>query len=399
MDKVRGSMGLLSDMQITADMEGLDAQSKTLLRNREVLAVILQGVAEEYEGCSRKEIMGLIEPVSLQKEVSPGRTNTQVGGVDVQVCGEDAQVCGEDPQVCGEDPRVCMENPQVRGENPEFVLLNEKTAIFDLFFKARDPRLSTGDVQVSLHIDIEMQKKSKVPYPIEKRGLYYLARSLSSQLSLVTEMTDYSQLEKCYSIWICRDDIPVEGRYSISFYGIANMKDVGGGVGPRGKGSRRGDLERGDLGRDDLEGGAKGRAASKKDYDLMTLVVIRLGHKVYNGKKEDEGYSLLRFRFLNTIMYPHREDFMQIVSEYVDFSENEELWKEVTQVDGLGWRVFEEGREEGREEGIEKGIQAMIVDNLEEQVPKERIILKLQKHFSLPQEKAEQYYEGAVMGL
>lgn len=41
----------------------------------------------------------------------------------------------------------------------------------------------------------------------------------------------------------------------------------------------------------------------------------------------------------------------------------------------------------------------MIVDNLEEQVPKERIILKLQKHFSLPQEKAEQYYEGAVMGL
>lgn len=90
---------------------------------------------------------------------------------------------------------------------------------------------------------------------------------------------------------------------------------------------------------------------------------------------------------------------MQIVSEYVDFSENEELWKEVTQVDGLGWRVFEEGREEGREEGIEKGIQAMIVDNLEEQVPKERIILKLQKHFSLPQEKAEQYYEGAVMGL
>lgn len=224
MDKIKGSMRLLSDVQITADMEGLDAQSKTLLRNREVLAVILQGVAEEYGGYSLKEIMGMIEPVSLQKEVSPGRTNTQV-----------------------------------RGDNTELVLLNEKTAVFDLFFKARDPRLSTGDVQVSLHIDIEMQKRSKVPYPIEKRGLYYLARSLSAQLSLVTEETDYSQLEKCYSIWICRDDIPERDRYSISFYGVANTKEIrSGGSGlqkeaPEGAASKRKDTKK-RLRSDDIGG-------------------------------------------------------------------------------------------------------------------------------------------------
>ena len=82
MDQIKGSMETLSAMQITADMEGLDAQSKSVLHSREVLAVILQGTVSEYKGYSRKEIMDFIEVDSMSetKEVSPGRTNTQVRG-------------------------------------------------------------------------------------------------------------------------------------------------------------------------------------------------------------------------------------------------------------------------------------------------------------------------------
>lgn len=65
----------------------------------------------------------------------------------------------------------------------------------------------------------------------------------------------------------------------------------------------------------------------------MTLVIIKLGNRVYNGNKKDEAYELLRF--LNTIMYPHERDFLNIMSEYIDFSSNEELWKEVTDVFAL----------------------------------------------------------------
>ena len=158
---------------------------------------------------------------------------------------------------------------------------------------------------VNLHVDIEPQKTYRPGYPVEKRGIYYLARQLSAQLSLVTDNTDYDGLEKCYSIWICRDD---------------------------------------------------------------------------------EGYELLRF--LNTIMYPHEGDFLDKMSEYIDFSANEELWKEVAHVTGLGECVFRDGLEEG----IEKGIRAMILDNLEEKVPEERILRKLQKHFALTSERAEKYY-------
>lgn len=297
MDKIKGSMEALNAMQITADTEGLDAESKTLLHSKEVLAVILQGTVEEYNGCSLEEIMGFIEADSITdaKEISNGRTNTQI-----------------------------------HGENTEFVQLGEKTSNFDVAFRARNPLLSDGDVQVSLHVDIEPQKTYRPGYPIEKRGVYYLARRLSSQLSLITDATDYNQLEKCYSIWICRDDIPVKERYSISFYEIVNTENVGNNMEQEGK-------------------------PAKNNYDLLKLVIIRLGQKVYNGEKGNKGYGLLRF--LNAIMYPHREDFMDTVSEYIDFSENEELWKEVKHMSGLGQSVLEEGIEQGIERGIERGIE------------------------------------------
>lgn len=328
MEKVKGSMEVLSSIQLTEDMAGLDAHSKTILRNKEVLSIILQGVVTEYKGYSRKEIMDFIETESItdEKEVSTGRTNTRL-----------------------------------RLDSTEFVQLNEKTSNFDLTFRARNPVLSTKDVLVSLHIDLEPQKTYRPGYPIEKRGIYYLARSLSSQLSLVTGETDYGKLEKCYSIWICKDDIPKEAQYSISVYEMTNTKSSGHYTG------------------------------KKENYDLMTLVVIKLGNKVYNGKKEEEWYNL--FRFLNIIMYPHGADTVKAVSEYIDFSGNEELWREVTHMSGLGLSIFEEGIAEGRQEGRQEGIRALILDNLEEKIPGERIIAKLQHRFNLTREAAEQYYE------
>ncbi len=106
---------------------------------------------------------------------------------------------------------------------------------------------------------------------------------------------------------------------------------------------------------------------------MLTLVVIRLGKKEYNGEKKDEGYDLLRF--LNTIMYPHRDDFMEVVSDYIDFSQNSELREEVKKVMGIGQIMLETG--------IEQGIEVFILDNEEEGIPRERVIEKLQKDSSL----------------
>lgn len=360
MDKLKGTMETLNTMQLTADMAGLDIQSKMLLRSKEVLAIILQGTIAEYKGYSRKEIMGFIEADSLAttREISPGRTNTQV-----------------------------------TGDNAEFIHLNEKVSCFDMAFRAANPQLSTEKVQISLHIDVEPQKTYRPGYPVEKRGMYYLARRLSAQLSLATDSTDYSHLEKCYSIWICRDDIPAKEHYSISVYEMANTKNTGI------------------------------RSVAKENYDLLTLIVIKLGSIVYDGRRGDEGYELLRF--LNTVMYPHKENFMKTVSEYIDFSDNEELWKEATHMDGLGQCIVDELREllwdEVKAEVLAtvtdevtakvtsevtakvtdevtakvtgEMIRTLILDYLEDQIPKDRILLKLQKYFHLTKEESGIYYD------
>ena len=49
------------------------------------------------------------------------------------------------------------------------------------------------------------------------------------------------------------------------------------------------------------------------------MVIIKLGDMVYTGEEGSGGYELLRF--LNAIMYPHQKDFMEVASEYIDFSE------------------------------------------------------------------------------
>ena len=327
-NSMKGSMETLSSMQVTSDTEGHDIQSKTILCHPEVLAVILRDTTAEYKDYSWQEIREFIETdtITSTMDVSPGRTNTPI-----------------------------------RKDSTEYYHLNEKTSNFDLAFRARNPQLSTKDIQVNLHIDVEPQKTYKTDYPIEKRGMYYLARRLSSQLSLILQGTDYNQLSKCYSIFICRDDIPKEDRYSIAVYEMMNTKNTAQ------------------------------NATARENYDLMTLIVIKLGDEVL-------------FRFLNLIMYPHKDDFMANMSEYIDYSDNEELWKEVTDVSTIEQIKYEGMKEKLTEELTEQitkdvteqitkeGIRIFILSSLEDNIPKERTLAKLQRHYHITKEKAEQYY-------
>lgn len=83
----------------------------------------------------------------------------------------------------------------------------------------------------------------------------------------------------------------------------------------------------------------------RKDYDLLTLVIIRLGDEVYQGRNESPGHDVLRF--LHAVMYPHREGFLDTVKEYIDFSQNEKLWQEVDEMSGLGMSILQEGEKQG----------------------------------------------------
>ena len=59
--------------------------------------------------------------------------------------------------------------------------------------------------------------------------------------------------------------------------------------------------------------------------------------------------------------------------------------------DGLEQGI-EQGIEQGLERGREEGIKAFILDGLEDNLTKERILLKVERHFALTRERAEYYY-------
>ena len=121
---------------------------------------------------------------------------------------------------------------------------------FDIRFKIINPKLSTEKIRVNLHIDMEAQKSyrpSNPSYPILKRAVYYVARDLSSQLSTITQTTDYSKLEKMlFHMDLCRGCAKETAEYIDGI--LFSKKDIIGVA-------------------DEPE----------EDYDLLTVIIIRLG--------------------------------------------------------------------------------------------------------------------------
>ena len=122
----------------------------------------------------------------------------------------------------------------------------------------------------------------------------------------------------------------------------------------------------------------------KENYDMLTLVVIRLGDKVFHEMEDKEKNDMMEF--LHAVMYPHGKHFLDTIKKHIDFSENEELWKEVRHMSGLGMSILEEGRVEGRaEEIIESGYDFGLSEC--------DILARLQEKLQITAEQAERYME------
>lgn len=101
----------------------------------------------------------------------------------------------------------------------EMSSVSDKLIRYDSRFEVINPRLSDSEITICLHIDLEVQNNyspSNPKYPIIKRGIYYGAREISSQLGIITNETDYNNLEKVYSIWICNENIPKDLQNTVS---------------------------------------------------------------------------------------------------------------------------------------------------------------------------------------
>lgn len=125
---------------------------------------------------------------------------------------------------------------------------------------------------------------------------------------------------------------------------------------------------------------------SRLRCDLKVEEDIEPLAKAYDGKQKNPMYAAVMDLIIraNRRQYEEGKKMCEALKELF----SDELEEEMKRGVELG---LEQGLERGLEQGLEKGIQAMILDYMEDEVPKERICEKLQKRFDLTPEKAMQY--------
>lgn len=149
-----------------------DEKAKQLLGNKIILAHILVNILDEFKGMDPKEVITYIEGEAQigVVPVDPGLTNTSEN----------------------------QKTERLVGFNTENSEINEGLIRFDIIFYIR---LQDGISQII--INIEAQKSEPLEYDLLNRAIFYICRMVSSQKGRDFVKTNYNDIKRVYSIWIC----------------------------------------------------------------------------------------------------------------------------------------------------------------------------------------------------
>ena len=155
-----------------------DDKAKRLLGNKIILAHILVKTVDEFRGMNPKDVVSYIEgePFISVVPVEPGLTNIE------KIPSNDG-----------------LENGQrIVGMNTENAEINEGLVRFDIIFYVR---MKDGISQVI--VNVEAQKDEPTSYHILNRAVFYVSRLVSSQKERDFVKTNYNDIRRVFSIWVC----------------------------------------------------------------------------------------------------------------------------------------------------------------------------------------------------
>ena len=272
-----------------------DEKSKKILSDKQVLANIMKECIPEYRNLSRKEIIDCIED--------------------------------------GGDSRY------ITGLPTDDLVIEKAEVKYDILFTSRLPN---SNERIGMYIDIEPQNKFYPGYPIVKRAIYYAARLISSQKK---RGSNYSNIKKVYSIWICTT--PSKSRCNtINRYRI-------------------------------IEENIKGNYLEVPDnYELINIIILNLDDNynsfiikegvlemlglIFKSNTEniDKTNNLLRNRY--DIIYSNKEALDMPTLSYGIKQEGIREGRKIGRIEG---RL--EGRLEGKQEGIKEGFLNATINNID----------------------------------
>ena len=310
---------------VTAADQGTqyDESAKRLLGQKSILAQILVRTVDEFKGMNPRYVETLIEgePYISRIPLEPGLTNQEVMKAAVELRAKSGQ--------------------RITGLNTENQEHAEGLVRFDIVFYVR---MKDGLSQII--INVEAQKDEPQRYGILNRAVFYVSRLISSQKERDFENTEYDDIKRVYSIWVCM-----------------NMEENS--------------LSHIHLVKDDLVGYHDWRGK----LDLFNIVMIGLSKELPQQDEQYELHRLLGTLFAQGLTAGQR---LNIIKEEYDIPIEQNIEQEVDVMCNLSQGIKETGIAEGRaEEIIETGYEF----GLSEQ----DILERLQKKLSISLQKAQEY--------
>ena len=165
-----------------------DESAKRLLGQKIILAHILAKTVPEFKDMKPTDIVPLIEgePYISSVPVEPGLTNTEKESNSECIASE---LANTDKEVNG---------GRIVGLNSENTEINEGMIRFDIIFYVR---MKDGLSQII--INVEAQKDEPDGYGILNRAIFYVSRMISSQKERDFVNSNYDDIKRVYSIWVC----------------------------------------------------------------------------------------------------------------------------------------------------------------------------------------------------
>ncbi len=278
-----------------------DTNVKFLLADKQILARILKYAVLEFKAMPIGDIIASI--------------------------GEDIEI-GKRPLDAG------LSNiGRINASNTEDNIPGEGKIFFDIRFTAYHKK-----AEMKFLINLEAQRSSdpsKLGYHLENRIIFYLARMISAQKQTEFYHSDYDNLKKVRSIWLCMD----------------NRKD--------------GDsIEEIYLDRNTVYGDKK----DSYDIDLMRGIIVN----IRNGENRKDSQNILISMLEKLFSKLSVEEKKRILTEEYGMTMTTELEGRIQTMCNWSEAIkeisYKEGMEEGMKEGMEKGVEKERLNAIERMI-------------------------------
>ena len=264
-----------------------DTSAKRLLAQKNILAHILVRTVDEFKEMKPEEVVSYIEgePKIGTVPIEPGMTYMM---------------------------KSSQSGQKIKEMNTEDVEINEGMIRFDIIFYVR---LKEGRSKII--INVEAQRKEPTEYDILNRTIFYVSREISSQKNREFVNSNYNDIKKVYSIWICMN-MPED---SMNHIHLINDTIIGNQI-------------------------WKGRE------DLVNIVMIGLAKEISPKEEKHELHRLLGALLSETLREEEKLDILK--NEYhipMEKSIEEDVKVMCNLSDGIEERGIIKGRAEGKAEG------------------------------------------------